>query len=149
MDMRWIPVILMTCFAAILLAGCVYEEYIYIEVFMPEGSPPVFGLSDSQNFSTPALVDTVNVYAYNPEEVKREFYWSVFSGRHEISNPEIPFILDPPIAVWKVVYGVVPDGFAELEEALPLEPNRKYGIEARGGKGGVDETVYFIYKPGQ
>lgn len=145
MGMRYIFAALIFCTISILTAGCVPEEHIYIKVLMPVNLPPIIKVSDSPNFSTPAPAYSVNVYVYDPEATRREFYWSVFSGKHETNDSEVPYIINPPIDIWEVVYGVVPKRFVELDEALPLKPGCKYGVQVFGDIA-ESETVYFNYK---
>ena len=142
---------ILLCLVLVFVAGCVIEEHIYVKVFMPVGSPPVFRISDSSDFRTPALVDTISVFYYESEDAPLKECWSILAGKREIRDSKVYYVSSQPIAIWEVVYGVVPEGFVEFEEetkgALPLEPGREYGVEVRGGTCCADQTAYFIYRP--
>ena len=136
--MKSVYAISISCLALIFLTGCQPLEYMYVEVNIKEGSPPVMKLSADAKFETPVFVMSIAVFVDEPGK-PRTFYWTV-TGINSVPSS---------VPLREVVYGVVPDGLTEWTEPLPLEPNAEYGLDIDGGQAGVGVTMYFTNKPGR
>ena len=66
-NMESASVICIFCLILTFLAGCVPEEYMYVEVIIQEDSPLIIRLSADEKFETPALVRMISVYKDEPD----------------------------------------------------------------------------------
>ena len=145
--MRPICVIWILLFSLIYLTGCQPEEYIFVEVIITQGSPPVFRLSEDEGFETPAYVNSIKVFS-DEEGSEYKFFWAIAGHRREVRDSKVIDIIGVSIPIWEVVYGVLPEGFKESEKLLALEPDAEYRLEVDGRPSGT-AVVYFTNTPGR
>ena len=145
--MRLICVIWILLLSLASLTGCQPEEYIFVEVVVTQGSPPVFRLSEDEGFETPAYVINIDVFS-DEQGNEYKFFWAIASHRREIRDSKVIDIIGASVPIREVVYGVLPEGFKESEKPLALEPDAKYRLRVYGRPSGV-AVVHFTNTPGR
>ena len=124
------------------MLGCQLDLEVYVQVILPPNQPPIFMVSEDENFESTAAVESLRVFRrVNPPT--DDTYWTLNLGRPRWPTPD-----GRRDSVWisSITYGIVPEGFEEETAARPLAPDVEYCVEVIAGL--IEPTVEcFIYQP--
>ena len=113
-----------------------------VKVVLSPNHPPVFMVSDDEDFDIPLDVDRLSVFRrVNPPTY--DTYWTLDVGYRRWPAPGRR---NEAVRISSITYGVVPEGFEEETAVRPLEPGVEYCVEVYAGF--IEPAVAcFIYQP--
>ena len=126
------------------MLSCQLAIELNVQVILPPNHPPIFMVSQDEDFESPANVQRLRVFRRGNTPISERIYWVLNVGstqRLDLSRT------DDSVWVSSITYGVVPEGLEEATAVRPLEPGVEYCVEVYDADL-IDPVVEcFIYEP--